>query len=855
MTLLALQGDEFLGNLEREARDAAEPHWVLDAVSGACLCVNRAATELLGMAPQSPIDRSTMADRLAVLLVAPGTVNLNALLGVTRLRPLMRETLKLQLQPGSSTWVEWTSVWVETPRGLQVHARARQLSAREIAIAATLTPQARLHGAAADGATRDAVALLAVDTSNGQSRLQFADEGFLGAFQLEADAVLAPHDWLATGLTPFDAICLLSAALNREVLTMRVDLPSTEGHSSWQIEMVPKGQAGGSSTVHSLLTARELSPDPVHRRRFERAPAADHEVRFACHADGTIDRLDPGWLGLTGVPPADAIGHPFTSYFHPAAQASCDAAWAPLLSGVQMAKRQEWPLLHPTTGVRWIEVRVWRSTEGAAALSGTLVDITARVDEQRIDNVKKSALESSVNGVLIADYSQRGIPTVYVSEGFVRMTGYRPGEVIGRACSFLQAGLPPQPEVDVMRQALSKAEPATVVLKNTRKDGSHFWNRVQLSPVREPLTGSVTHYVAVLTDVTGEKRAEQIERDRAAEFERLIEHVPLGMLSFDAGDRLRFVNPALRRLTGLSTDELLGADSAQVLALLQQACGEVGAILSWPPSGSIVQWQLTTPARRQLEVSTVDLDGQGTQHVYFLRDVTAEMEQVQARLQFLASVAHELRAPMASIRGFTELMLMRDYPRDQSVEMLDTVSRQSVRLNSLLTDLTDLSKLEAQGSALLPCVRVDLAKAINQAVRLVRTPQELRAVRCVWPHGQHAVMSNEPKLEQVLVNLLSNALKYSPQGGEVSITAGDRCTERPGWVDIAVTDHGLGISATDQLKLFTRFFRADPNGPISGTGLGLTIVKEIIERMQGAIEVKSVLGQGSTFTVWLPAAA
>ena len=443
---------------------------------------------------------------------------------------------------------------------------------------------------------------------------------------------------------------------------------------------------------------------------------------------------------------------------------------------------------------------------------------------------------------------------MYVSEGFVRMTGYRPGEVIGRSCSFLQGSLPPQPEVELMRQALSRAEPVTVVLKNARKDGSLFWNRIQLSPVHEPLTGNVTHYVAVLTDVTGEKRAEQIERERAAEFERLIEHVPLGMLSFGALDRLRFVNPALCRLTGLTADELLGADSAQVLALLRQACGDAGASLAWPRSGSIAQWQLTTPARRQLEVSTVDLDGQGTQHVYFLRDVTAEMEQVQARLQFLASVAHELRAPMASIRGFTELMLMRDYPRAQSVEMLDTVSRQSVRLNSLLTDLTDLSKLEAQGSALLPCVRVDLAKVVNQAVRLVRTPQELRTVRCVWPEGQQDVISNEPKLEQVLVNLLSNALKYSPQGGEVSITAGGRSSERPGWVDVAVNDHGLGISAADQLKLFTRFFRADPNGPISGTGLGLTIVKEIVDRMQGSIEVKGVLGQGSTFTVWLRAA-
>lgn len=848
MTLLAVHDSEFLDALTRDAHASSDFRWVLDAVSGDCIDYNDAAAALLSLDASRPVDRRELAHRLAARLMAPTSTNVDALLGITRVRPVMRESLKLQLADASSAWVEWTSLWVDTPQGLQLHARARLLTEREIALAATLTPAPTPRDE-----RRSAVAMLAADVATGRSRLVFADADFLSAFQLDSDAELGLSEWLAAGMAPFDATCLLGAVLNGDRLSMRVDMPGAEGRAPWLLQLVPKALVGHAGQPHSLITAQELTPDPAPRRRFDRAPAGEQEIRFTCHADGTIHRLDPGWQLLTGIAPADAIGQPFTHFFHPAAQASCDAAWAPVLNGAQMAKRQEWPLQHPHGGLRWLEVRVWRDADGTTDLSGTLVDITARVEEQRIDNVKKSALESSVNGILIADYGQRGIPTVYVSEGFVRMTGYRPGEVIGRSCSFLQDGLPPQPEVELMRDALSRAAPVTVVLKNARKDGSHFWNRVQLSPVREPLTGNVTHYVAVLTDVSSEKRAERIERERAAEFQRLIEHVPLGMVSFDDG-RLRFVNRALSRLTGLAADELLGADSEEALARIRRACCDDDAQLRWPLQSGVAQWRLANPATRQLEVSTVDLDGRGAQRVYFLRDVTAEMEQVQARLQFLASVAHELRAPMASIRGFTELMLMRDYPRAQAVEMLDTVSRQSVRLNNLLTDLTDLSKLEAQGSSPLSCDPVNLSKVLARAVQLVRSPQELRTVRCEWPHGQPDVLSNEAKLEQVFVNLLSNALKYSPQGTEVSVTTGNRRAERPGWVDVSVTDHGLGISAADQRKLFTRFFRADPNGPITGTGLGLTIVKEIVERMNGSIEVRSVLGEGSVFTLWLRAA-
>jgi signal transduction histidine kinase len=172
-----------------------------------------------------------------------------------------------------------------------------------------------------------------------------------------------------------------------------------------------------------------------------------------------------------------------------------------------------------------------------------------------------------------------------------------------------------------------------------------------------------------------------------------------------------------------------------------------------------------------------------------------------------------------------------------------------MRLSAMLNDLLDLSRVDALGAQAFTVKPMAMMPAIQRAVQLVSTPGSRRTIRLHAPSSVPRVHGNAGKLEQVVINLLSNAIKYSPIDSPVSLTvAADADGKR--W-HIHVADGGIGLSDADQAKLFTRFFRANPNGPVQGTGLGLVIAKELIERMGGEITVRSAPGNGSTFTVTL----
>jgi PAS domain S-box-containing protein len=460
------------------------------------------------------------------------------------------------------------------------------------------------------------------------------------------------------------------------------------------------------------------------------------------------------------------------------------------------------------------------------------------------------ALSHTVNGVVITDAGTPQHNIVHVNEGFSRVTGYAAHEVLGRNCNFLQADDRDQAGVALLRQAIARQEPVTVRLRNYRKDGSLFWNQVELSPVRDPHSGAVTHFFALQTDVTLQHQAEEANVRRAIALERVFRGSPMGLLTLDENGQAQIVSPALVKLLGLPARRVKGATVPQLLQAAAQSLGVPGTALAWPAAGERSLWTWTLAgAPRVIEVSLVDLGEIGKEQVAFFRDVTAEQSLHSMKTHFLATAAHELRAPMGSIRGFTELLLMREHSREETRTMLETVLRQSMRLNAMLSDLLDLSRLDAQGDQAFTVGPVALGEAMKRALRIVELPGAAGRVEMAWPPADLRVQGHGAKLEQVLINLLSNALKYSPGGGAVQVRA--LPADEPGWWALSVQDHGLGLSDEHLQRLFTRFFRAAPDGPIPGTGLGLVIVKELVERMGGRISVSSRLGTGSTFTVHL----
>lgn len=464
--------------------------------------------------------------------------------------------------------------------------------------------------------------------------------------------------------------------------------------------------------------------------------------------------------------------------------------------------------------------------------------------------IVERALQQTVNGVVVADATQPHTPIVHVNPGFTRITGYPAADVIGRNCSFLQGAEREQPGVQRLREAIARGVDATVVVRNYRRDGRAFWNRVELSPVRDEASGRLTHFFALQTDVTLEREAEESAQLRSVAMERAISAHPLGLLALDNEDRVALFSPACAALLGVAADAALQRPARELTERIAQQAGVAADALAWPTPPDHALWELHRPHHRVLEVSASPMGTLTGQRLVLLRDVTQQRAQQTTRDHFLSTAAHELRTPLGSIRGFTELMLMRPYSAEEARPLLETVLRQTLRLGSMLDDLLDLAHLDERGRDAFALTPVDLVPVVRRAAEVIEMPGQRHRLVLSLPPGPCPVQGHAARLEQVLINLLSNAVKYSPEGGDVS------CRVTPGtdggWC-VSVSDQGLGMTEQELARLFTRFFRAHPEGPIPGTGLGLAIAREMVERMGGQITVHSQPGQGSTFTLHLRA--
>ena len=248
------------------------------------------------------------------------------------------------------------------------------------------------------------------------------------------------------------------------------------------------------------------------------------------------------------------------------------------------------------------------------------------------------------------------------------------------------------------------------------------------------------------------------------------------------------------------------------------------------------------------------LDGRkGAWTLFVLHDITRQKRLEALRKDFVANVSHELRTPLSIIKGYVETLVdgHRDMPVEDRERFLQTVQRHTERLNSLLDDLLTLSRLESMNPG-LHCESTDLARLIAGAIedyrgRPVAAQHELEfSSDAALPE----LLIDPLKISQVLGNLLDNALKYTPKGTHIAVTAKRQGAE----IEVGVCDNGPGIPAEDLPHLFERFYRVDKgrSREKGGTGLGLSIVKHIVQLHGGRVWVESTLGQGTAFYLSLP---
>jgi signal transduction histidine kinase len=220
----------------------------------------------------------------------------------------------------------------------------------------------------------------------------------------------------------------------------------------------------------------------------------------------------------------------------------------------------------------------------------------------------------------------------------------------------------------------------------------------------------------------------------------------------------------------------------------------------------------------------------------------------QLKSELVSIVSHEVRTPLASVLGFTSLLLHRDVDPDTRRDYLEIIDAQGRRLATLLDDFLNVQRIE-EGRLDLSDERVDLRELLREQVRLFSAQSPRHELDLHLPTAPLVVRGDSNRLAQVIGNLLSNAIKYSPDGGRVRITGepdGDA-------VALSVRDQGVGIPEDQQTRIFTKFFRGDAAASgIAGTGLGLAFARAVIEAHGGRLNFTSAAGQGSTFRVELP---
>ena len=267
------------------------------------------------------------------------------------------------------------------------------------------------------------------------------------------------------------------------------------------------------------------------------------------------------------------------------------------------------------------------------------------------------------------------------------------------------------------------------------------------------------------------------------------------------------------------------------------------------------QFRSPTAAGRWFEAHALPLgERPGSGAIAVMHDVTDILRQEELRKDFVANVSHELRTPLAAIRGYAETLL--DGALDDSEnnrKFVEVILAHTVRLNNIASDLLVLSELDSNASAGMPD-RVSVLAALDSAMHTVQPGAASRGIRLVRQDCQDcSIVGFRFRLEQALVNLLDNAVKFNRTDGQVSISCTPTEDSR---VMITVTDTGIGIPSEDLKRVFERFYRVDKarSRQAGGTGLGLPIVKDIVEKFGGSVSVESQLGKGTRFTIYLKAA-
>lgn len=457
---------------------------------------------------------------------------------------------------------------------------------------------------------------------------------------------------------------------------------------------------------------------------------------------------------------------------------------------------------------------------------------------------------------------------VFYSERSKAMLGYAANEIANRTEDWLARVHPDDLDrVSALykRHLKGETEFFEAEYRLRCKDGSYKWVLSRGKALFNE-SGKPVRMAGSNTDITDRRAAEARIRDRTEQLNAIFSLSPDGFVSFDVERKVKYASPAFKRMTGLDEADVVGLDEAGFSERLARQCSAEACFPGMAALRADHQNEVEADRRqrhliemlhagkRVLEVGIRLSDTETVSQILYFRDVTHETEVDRMKSQFLSTAAHELRTPMASIYGFSELLLSHRLSEEKKKDCVGAIHRQSRLMVSIVNELLDLARIDARRDKDFNFQRVDVCELLHEIIASFNAPGGRPGPTEPVDSRPRWVQADRTKLTQAVGNVLSNAYKYSPEGGAISVDVIEAAVpggESPK-VGIRIVDHGIGMTPEELSRVSERFYRADNSGRIPGTGLGMSIVKEIIELHGGEMSLESEWGSGTTVTLWMP---
>ena len=684
---------------------------------------------------------------------------------------------------------------------------------------------------------------------------------------------LSESTYVLTAAWNLGAIIIAGLLLSRRqflrVIAVNVfllSIPSLAGRAPWgwygDMTLVFLAEAAllfgiaGASQRH----AREMAKS---EQRFRELLNSTLEA-LVIHDGVHILAVNPAFERMFRCPEEQAIGRAPMEFVAPEAR---DAAWEAFLKNFDKPNAIIRSTALRCDGTRFeAEASLGTVTyEGQQALALSVRDISWRLEAEAELRKLSRALEQSAHGIVITDPSGT---IEYVNPAFTQMTGYTAEEAVGQTPRILKSGKHPAEFYAELWETIRGGETWQGEIVNQRKDGSLYWEAQSIAPIFDE-EGHITHFVAIKQDITERKHNEEQIR----KLQRAVEQAAHSVVITDRTGTIEYVNPAFTQVTGYTAEEAIGQNPRILKSgkhprtfyqhlwnTIQR--GEIwhGEFINRRKDGSLY-WE-------RASISPVkDDDGHITHFVAVKEDITQQkeleaelqrardeaLEANRLKTQLLGNVSHDMRTPLGGILGYSEMLLegaLGELSSEQRKAILH-ILQSTQQLIDFTNDLLNQAELESGR------LRLHITKfPPHELLKTISATQSIAEAKGVHVHIEtdpnlpETIYGDPYWLRQILANLLGNAVKFTEEGHIWVRLLG---LEDEHWA-IQVEDTGVGIPLEAQKHIFEPFRQVDgsPTRRYKGSGLGLSIVKQLVDLMHGEIRLESEPGKGSKFTVILP---